>query len=256
VKKDTYYFSHDYNARNDRKMVKLRLKLKMEGIGIYWVLVEMLYEEGGQICFDEIPVIADELKIKKGLIDQVVTGFDLFENDGKCFWSNSVKRRLDKRLEKSEKAKESIRIRWQNTNVIRTNNDSNTIKERKGKENKGKEIKVNINTGDKSQQKNYKDFEETDFINALEPFKDKYPKELLNNFYKYWKEKSPGGKMRVQLEKTWETELRLENWQRNNQNKVNGTYQSTPGGRQSGAYELLEKTRQQFAARRAANDGS
>jgi hypothetical protein len=242
MKKDTYYFSHDYNARNDRKMVKLRLKLKMEGLGIYWALVEMLYEEGGQISFEEIPVIENELRIKKGLINKIVADYELFENDGKYFWSNSVKRRLDKRLEKSEKAKESIRIRWQNTNVLRTNNDSNTIKERKGKEKKVKESKDLL--GDKSPQKNYKEFTQDDFVSELEKFKDQYPKELLNNFYKYWKENSPGGKMRFQLEKTWETALRLENWQRNNLNKVNGTHKQTVNGsKQTGNDALLERTR-------------
>jgi hypothetical protein len=139
MKNTSYYFSHDYNARNDRKLIKLRLKLKMEGLGIYWCLVEMLYEEEGKISISDIPTIADELRVKQGIIDQVVTSFDLFQNDGNFFWSESVKRRLDKRLEKSEKAKESIRIRWQNTNVIRTNNDRNTIK---GKERKEKERKV------------------------------------------------------------------------------------------------------------------
>lgn len=230
MKKDTYYFSHDYNARNDRKMVKLRLKLKMEGLGIYWALVEMMYEEGGQISFEEIPVIETELRIKKGLINQVISDYELFENDGKIFWSNSVKRRLDKRLEKTEKAKASASHRWQNANAMRTQTDGNAIKERKGKENKGKEIKVNINTGDKSPKKNYKEFSQDDFITELEKFKEKYPKELLNNFYKYWKETSPGGKMRFQLEKTWETELRLENWERNNKQILNGTHKQSING--------------------------
>jgi hypothetical protein len=142
MKDTSYYFSHDYNARNDRKLMKLRFKMKMQGIGIYWCLVEMLYEEGGKISFSDIPTISEELRIKEGLIDQVLTSFDLFENDGNFFWSNSVKRRLDKRLEKSEKAKESASHRWNNANGMRTHNEGNAIKERKGKKIKEKKMSI------------------------------------------------------------------------------------------------------------------
>jgi hypothetical protein len=120
MKNTTYYFSHDYNARNDRKMIRMRQKLKMEGVGVYWSLIEMLYEDGGKISLSDVPSIADELRVKEGMLDQLITSFGLFDNDGQVFWSDSVKRRLDKRLEKSEKARESVRKRWQNTNVLRT----------------------------------------------------------------------------------------------------------------------------------------
>jgi hypothetical protein len=47
-------------------------------------------------------------------------------------------------MDKSEKARISVQKRWdknnkENTNVLRTKNDSNTIKERKGKERKEKD---------------------------------------------------------------------------------------------------------------------
>lgn len=113
-----------------------------------------------------------------------------------------------------------------------------------------------IYLSDKSQKKTYKEFSQQDFINELEKFKSDYPKELLNNFYKYWKETSPGGKMRFQLEKTWETDLRLENWQRNNLNKVNGTHQqSVNGSKNRGADQLLDSIKREFAARGKTNLG-
>lgn len=139
MKENAYYFSHDYGARNDRKLIRLRNKLKMEGIGVFWSLVEMLYEEGGKIHFQEIPHIAEELRVKQGIIDQVITAFDLFTNDGNFFWSESVKRRLDKRLEKSEKAKASAAQRWRNANAIRTHTEGNANKGKKRKEKKRKE---------------------------------------------------------------------------------------------------------------------
>ena len=139
MKNDTYYFPHDFNARNDKKLVKLRQVHKQTGIGIYWSLVEMLYEENGILSLNDVPVLSSELRAKIDMVDSVIRDFGLFENDEEYFWSNSVKRRMDKRLEKSEKAKASASHRWQNANAMRTHTDGNAIKERKGKENKGKE---------------------------------------------------------------------------------------------------------------------
>lgn len=84
------------------------------------------------------------------------------------------------------------------------------------------ETKLNVNkTKQKSgadappPAKTFKNFSEEDFIKEIQAFKDKYPYEILNSFFKYWKEKNTKGKMRFQLEKTWETELRLEKWKAN-----------------------------------------
>jgi hypothetical protein len=208
MKNTTYYFSHDYNARNDRKMIRMRQKLKMEGVGVYWSLIEMLYEDGGKISLSDVPSIADELRVKEGMLDQLITSFGLFDNDGQVFWSDSVKRRLDKRLEKSEKARESVRKRWQNTNVLRTNYDSNTIKESKGKESKG-----NIVVG-ATAPPSYKNWGEEEFKSDIAKYLDDFGRDACNAFFKYWSEKSASGKMKFQLERTWETKKRLETWQR------------------------------------------
>jgi len=47
------YFSHDYNARNDTKLVKVFMKYQLKGIGAYWCIIEMLYEEGGYLLRSE-----------------------------------------------------------------------------------------------------------------------------------------------------------------------------------------------------------
>lgn len=134
MSKETFYFSHDYNARADRKLVNVIMKHGMSGIGIYWCLVEMLYEEGGYMP-TEYDRISFELRINTDVIQSMINDFDLFKTDADKFWSDAVLERLQERCEKSEKARESINKRWEkhrnNTNVIRTNNKRNTIKERK-----------------------------------------------------------------------------------------------------------------------------
>lgn len=55
------------------------------------------------------------------------------------------------------------------------------------------------------------------FAESLAPFKDKYAREMLKDFYDYWRETTPSGKkMRFELQKTWSIELRLATWSRNN----------------------------------------
>lgn len=142
MKKETFYFSHDYNARTDRKLVNVIMKYGMAGLGVYWCIIEMLYEEGGYLPL-EYERITFELRTEKNVIESIINDFDLFKNDLDKFWSVAVLERLKKRNEKSETARKSINKRWgkykRNTNVIQTNNECNTIKERKVKENKIKE---------------------------------------------------------------------------------------------------------------------
>lgn len=54
------------------------------------------------------------------------------------------------------------------------------------------------------------------FASTLESFKEKYSRDLLNAFYKYWTEPNKSNtKFRQELEKTWDIERRLETWANN-----------------------------------------
>lgn len=138
------YFSHDYGARNDPKLVKLQMELGHEGKGLFWDLIEILYEQGGYIENTELNGIAFGLHTNYERITKVLSEYDLFKTDGQAWWSESVMKRLNIRADKSEKARESVLKRWEkykrNTDVKQTNNKCNTIKERKGKEIKEKDI--------------------------------------------------------------------------------------------------------------------
>lgn len=131
--KDTFWFSHDYNSRSDRKLLKLRMKHGMLGIGVYWCIVEMLYEENGYIQINDYERISFELQSNNEVVTSVINDFELFSKDEEKFWSNSVISRLELRKIKSNKARESISYRWNNTNVIQSKNDTNTIKDIKEK---------------------------------------------------------------------------------------------------------------------------
>lgn len=140
------YFSHDYHARNDQKLETLLMKEGLAGLGLYWCIVEMLYEDKGYIMLSQCERIAYALRTQEDIVKRIVTG-ELFKNDGVRFWSTSVLNRLKMRAEKSHKAMASAKIRW-NANAMRTQCDGNAIKVKKskGKEKKENENKENTNT--------------------------------------------------------------------------------------------------------------
>lgn len=146
------YFSHDLNARNDRKMIRLAMAYGMQGVGIYWCIVEMLYEEQGKLMHSECERIAFELRVDSNVVDSIISNFDLFEYDDFCFWSASVNKRIDAQIQVSNGAKKAAQTRWdkfrnqsvtnENATEMRTHTNRNANKEKKRKE---KESKVNTN---------------------------------------------------------------------------------------------------------------
>lgn len=134
------YFPHDFNARIDRKILRCRKVLGIEGYGIYWMLIETLCtQENFSYPLKDVDLLADDFGCSVEKVEAVIKQFELFEIDKKgLFFSYSLMARLQKYLDISEKARASINVRWQrvrklkelqekNTGVLQTNNDGNTI---------------------------------------------------------------------------------------------------------------------------------
>jgi hypothetical protein len=149
--KDTFYFSHDYNSRNDEKIKRLIRKHGMLGYGVFWAIVEELYNNANALHLD-YDGIAFDLRTESDVVYSVLHDFDLFVFNGDHFGSLSVQNRINDRKDKSQKARDSAYSRWNknknDANALQAQSDSNAIKERKGKEIKGKEIKEDIPTID------------------------------------------------------------------------------------------------------------
>lgn len=116
--KDSYFFPHDYAARNDPKMIDLMSSHGVAGIGVFWCIVEQLYEAGGRLPMANFKSIAFALHMDSAMIASVVQDFNLFQNDGEMFWSESVLRRINKRIVVSESRKKAAAARWSNANAI------------------------------------------------------------------------------------------------------------------------------------------
>ena len=180
------------------------MKLGMEGYGIFWAIIESLYNNANALRLD-CECIAFDLRVDLFKVEWLIKESGLFVIDGECFKSKSIEERLLKRGEKSKKASESAKKRWENhANAMQTHSDGNAIKESKGKENKVKEIKDIEKELDCRKQK---------FAQTLNPFLERFGKDLLNAFYLYWTEPNKSkSKLRWELEKTWDLNLRLNTW--------------------------------------------
>ena len=120
------YFSHDSNARNSDKLMKVRMKLGAEGYGIFFMLIERLREEEGYKSTIDYNTLAFDLRVEPEKVKQVVENYDLFKftEDGKYFYSDSFNERMEmmdaKRKKRAEAGKKGAEKRWENRQ-----NDSN-----------------------------------------------------------------------------------------------------------------------------------
>lgn len=106
------YFSHDYNSRSDPKLVKLLMKETALGLGIYWCIIEMLYEQNGKLPLCECETIAFEMRTECERIDRIIRSYDLFKFDDEFFYSESVLRRLEIRKETSDRNRKIAIEAW------------------------------------------------------------------------------------------------------------------------------------------------
>ncbi len=109
MSKDAYYFSHDANARNDQKILEIRMKYGMRGYGIYFGIVEILREANAYQLPSKCSQIAYDLREPKDDVHDIIHNYNLFEftEDGNFFYSASLKRRMERLENIRTKRKES-----------------------------------------------------------------------------------------------------------------------------------------------------
>lgn len=66
-----------------------------------------------------------------------------------------------------------------------------------------------------AKQKPFTSLSEEEFKFSLVEFVDEFGKKTVREFFDYWSEMSPSGKMKFQLNKTWDSKKRLTTWKRN-----------------------------------------
>ena len=111
---DTLYFSHDYNASKDPKLLRVRKQLGHAGIGLYWELIELLYKNDNAIAIADLDAIAIELDADEEALQHLINDFGLFEKTDEYVFSPSINKRIEKRQEISDKRREAINSRYKN----------------------------------------------------------------------------------------------------------------------------------------------
>jgi len=110
------WFKHQFRAREDEKLIRLKIKHKSSApIGVYWQLVEMVYENDGYIKSD-IEVIAYQLGDSTELVKDVIDSCFNITDKGEITHNTIVSQlefREEKYNEKSKKGKEAADKRWE-----------------------------------------------------------------------------------------------------------------------------------------------
>lgn len=129
------YFQHDCNAREDPKIVRLRIKHGSAGYGVYFMLLEYLFGQPDLMCEKIYDTIGYTLHESSELVRSVVEDFGLFQfsDDGRLFYSESFARRLTTMVQKadnrSKAARKAAQSRWAEAPTMpEPKNDANAMR--------------------------------------------------------------------------------------------------------------------------------
>jgi|LSQX01.2.fsa_nt_gb hypothetical protein len=75
------FFSHDFDAGRDIKILKMRTKWGAQGVGLYWLTIEYLFSVGGYGDLEDLEIIAlymsESLDIIQDFINDCITNYGL-----------------------------------------------------------------------------------------------------------------------------------------------------------------------------------
>lgn len=113
------YFSHDYTASDDVKILFLRQSLGMEGVGIFWYIIERLAQAGGLLPLKIIPVLSMQMQVTETKVQGVINNFDLFEITESDFYSRRLNESLNLRKTLQDAGQRGAAKRWDKQTKIK-----------------------------------------------------------------------------------------------------------------------------------------
>ena len=105
------WFHHDFNARNDPKLLEVNMEVGTHGIAIFWMVVEMLYENDGYLSERELKTLIFTFHLNKEDVNKVLE--ICFDKDSKGnITSKRVIEELQEMGEISKKMSDNSKKRW------------------------------------------------------------------------------------------------------------------------------------------------
>lgn len=201
------YINHKISNRSEYVFRKLIERKGAAAYGVYWYILEELYESGGKMLFEEIEPISKALCVRKDFVASVIKSFSLFQYDSESFWSDEVIEQIEKRQKIKDKRKEAANKRWVS--------EKNIIMPEKEKEVESSPIVKPTRVNKEQEMKS----REREFYNVLVPFVNTYGREMIREFFDYWSEPNKShSKMRFEQERTWDLTRRLQTWEKRSRN--------------------------------------
>lgn len=109
---NSLWFTHDYTAADDVKILFLRQALGMEGYGIFWYIIEQLAKAGGTLPINIIPVLSMQMQTTDAKVVAVIKNFDLFTLNDDGFFSQRLNKSIELRQELSKAGAAGAAKRW------------------------------------------------------------------------------------------------------------------------------------------------
>ena len=111
--KDAFYFFHDSGARNDPKMLQIRVQLGWQGYGLFFAFIEILREQKDYKFPSHAKATLElSLSIDKATLDKffdLAISVGLLVDDGEYIYSESLNRRMGRLDEKRKMLSEAGR---------------------------------------------------------------------------------------------------------------------------------------------------
>ncbi len=96
--------------------MRLERRHGVEGYGIFWVILEILATENeNKLHLSDIDVIANLCGVCEEIVNSIIRDFGLFIIEGDYFYSESLRKRLNKAKIRSQLNSKAAQKRWSKT---------------------------------------------------------------------------------------------------------------------------------------------
>jgi hypothetical protein len=138
-----------------------------------------------------------------------------------------IRSAMDRDLEKWNERAERARVNGLKGGRPKENQDGleETQKTQSVKSKPKKPVNVSVSVNDSvsdnvNANANFKKWGKDDLIKSMTQYAERYPKNMLNEFFNYWAEPLANGKLRLTAQDAWDTGRRLVTWsKRDKENK-------------------------------------